>query len=289
MATKIDIDKSLLIEGLGKGLRVIESFSDSQPRLTASEAARLAGLTRTFDAVTRTRRGRLYQPTDSTQPVRDQRVVPHPFEDPLGRSAGAGGKSLKELYVYTACVSLLAKPRQGTGSTLALGGQQAASAWRIIQTEVLAGGDILITLKSLSAFGFLPDIAAEHVPAEFRKAVTDAVESVLNSAFRETPSSMIDRCRDVMTIVLSRWMVARSHDRAILGAELGKVATAISEAPYEKECVNQLARVVARLHSRGKGNEAYSRRLRDPVEEDAELALHALGFILRDIGWATSC
>lgn len=47
MATKIDIDKSLLIEGLGKGLRVIESFSDSQPRLTASEAARLAGLTRT--------------------------------------------------------------------------------------------------------------------------------------------------------------------------------------------------------------------------------------------------
>lgn len=47
MATKADIDKSLLIEGLGKGLRVIESFSDSQPRLTASEAGRLAGLTRT--------------------------------------------------------------------------------------------------------------------------------------------------------------------------------------------------------------------------------------------------
>ena len=41
------IDKSLLIEGLGKGLRVIECFSDSQPRLTASEAAALAGLTRT--------------------------------------------------------------------------------------------------------------------------------------------------------------------------------------------------------------------------------------------------
>jgi IclR family pca regulon transcriptional regulator len=43
----LDIDKSLLIEGLGKGLRVIECFSDSHPRLTASEAARLTGLTRT--------------------------------------------------------------------------------------------------------------------------------------------------------------------------------------------------------------------------------------------------
>ena len=42
-----DIDRSLLIEGLGKGLRVIESFSDDHPRLTATEAGSLAGLTRT--------------------------------------------------------------------------------------------------------------------------------------------------------------------------------------------------------------------------------------------------
>ncbi len=41
------IDRSLLIDGLGKGLRVIESFSDEHSRLSASEAGRLAGLTRT--------------------------------------------------------------------------------------------------------------------------------------------------------------------------------------------------------------------------------------------------
>ena len=41
------VDRSLLIEGLGKGLRVIESFSEGQPRLTATEAGELAGLTRT--------------------------------------------------------------------------------------------------------------------------------------------------------------------------------------------------------------------------------------------------
>jgi IclR family pca regulon transcriptional regulator len=35
-----------LIEGLGKGLRVIEAFDDDHPRLTASEAAALAGITR---------------------------------------------------------------------------------------------------------------------------------------------------------------------------------------------------------------------------------------------------
>jgi IclR family pca regulon transcriptional regulator len=46
-AARPDIDRSLLIEGLGKGLRIIESFTDDHPRLTATEAGVRAGLTRT--------------------------------------------------------------------------------------------------------------------------------------------------------------------------------------------------------------------------------------------------
>jgi IclR family pca regulon transcriptional regulator len=42
-----EIAKKDLIEGLGKGLRVIEAFDDDHPRLTPSEAAHLTGLTRT--------------------------------------------------------------------------------------------------------------------------------------------------------------------------------------------------------------------------------------------------
>ena len=42
-----DVDRKLLIDGLGKGLRVIEAFSDQQTRLTATEAGRMTGLTRT--------------------------------------------------------------------------------------------------------------------------------------------------------------------------------------------------------------------------------------------------
>lgn len=41
------VHSKLLVEGLGKGLRVIECFSDELPRLTATEAGALAGLTRT--------------------------------------------------------------------------------------------------------------------------------------------------------------------------------------------------------------------------------------------------
>ena len=42
-----DIDRKDLIEGLGKGLRVIEAFDDDHARLTPSEVAALTGITRT--------------------------------------------------------------------------------------------------------------------------------------------------------------------------------------------------------------------------------------------------
>ena len=41
------IDRKDLVEGLGKGLRVIEAFDDDHPRLTPSEAAAITGLSRT--------------------------------------------------------------------------------------------------------------------------------------------------------------------------------------------------------------------------------------------------
>ena len=45
--TTAPINPKDLVEGLGKGLRVIESFDDDHVRLTASEAAQRAGITRT--------------------------------------------------------------------------------------------------------------------------------------------------------------------------------------------------------------------------------------------------
>jgi IclR family pca regulon transcriptional regulator len=43
----VTIDRRDLIEGLGKGLRIIEAFDDDHPRLSPSEAARRTDITRT--------------------------------------------------------------------------------------------------------------------------------------------------------------------------------------------------------------------------------------------------
>ena len=45
-SSTLAIDRKDLIEGLGKGLRVIEAFDDDHPRLTPSEVAQLTGLSR---------------------------------------------------------------------------------------------------------------------------------------------------------------------------------------------------------------------------------------------------
>jgi IclR family transcriptional regulator, pca regulon regulatory protein len=46
-AVAMQIERRDLVDGLGKGLRVIEAFDDDHPQLTPSETAQRAGLTRT--------------------------------------------------------------------------------------------------------------------------------------------------------------------------------------------------------------------------------------------------
>jgi hypothetical protein len=90
-----------------------------------------------------------------------------------------------------------------------------------------------------------------------------------------------------MTILISRWLVQHEkHDPAVLGTDLGPLATILLKPPYEMGCLANLASLVARLHSRGKGNEQHRLGLAAPVEEDAQLAIEALGFTIRELQWA---
>lgn len=299
MRLGIDINTGLAFEGLSSPeipsiptpaiahAKWIEQPSDWQ-RLTRGRSHPPLGWAfreDSFDSVTRIRRGRLYEAA-STQPT-ENRVAPHPYEDPMMRSVGAGGRVVKSLYTYLPCMDLLQREHRGQGGTLALGSQDASSGWRIIQTELLANGDVMVTLKALTAYGIIPELNSVVVDERFRISVVQALNRAVEAAFRETPISVIDQCRNAVTVVLSRWLVQQGADEAAtLPKDLGAVVKALEANHPTMVCARNLADVIARLHPRGKTNEQHAKQLRIPVEEDAELALQALGCVMRELGWA---
>jgi len=125
--------------------KLITAEADWQdlPRGLAVDALRWIFREDSFDPVTRTRRGRLYEPQPGQGQPNQQRVGPHPYEDPMMRQVGAGGRVAKTLYTFTACHPLLNMANRGEGMMLALGESKAASPWRIIQTESLANGAVI--------------------------------------------------------------------------------------------------------------------------------------------------
>lgn len=237
-----------------------------------------------FDAATRVRRGRLYQPFGNAQPSSHQ-VARHPY-DPFIHSSNVGIRIAKSLNAYATCFELLNMPRQGVGATLALGGALGATAWRIIQTEMLASRAVMITLKSLSSYDILPEVDAAKIDEAFRPQVARSINRVLDSAFKESPISVIEHCRDALAVLLARWMAQTNADAKVLGDDLAELAKRIEKPPFEKFCAAQLGKTVGLLHNRGKANVAASNGLRPPVEEDAAMAVHAVGFALRELGWA---
>lgn len=238
-----------------------------------------------FDPVTRIRRGRLYEPLVGQSQPNEQRVQSHPYENFVNYQVGIGGQVLKWMNTFSECNSLLLMPNQGQGMALALGTSRGASSWRILQTEILANQCVMITLKSLSAFSILPAIDYVKISEIFRPAVQEAVERVLNSAFRESGVSVIDQCRASLTVLLSRWLIQHEHDDGkVIGEDLGALAKKIETC--QLSCVAKASQIVARLHVRGKPNEQQSKGLRFPLESDAEFALHAVGLAIRDLGWA---
>jgi len=238
-----------------------------------------------FDPVTRIRRGRLYQPLSNTQ-GQAYSVSAHPFDHDDLRKRAANRLLMKSLYAYCPCYAFFNRSDRGLGTIVALGHGRTTSAWRVIQTELVVSDDVMVTLKAMTAYGVIPEIDKSVIDDRDRQAIERALERVVDSAFREMPISIVDHCRNAATVILSRWLVKEGAPIELLTKDLADVAKVVEKDPYKKIAARDAAEVIRKLHPRGKANEQETKGLRIPVEEDAEMAIHALGFILREIGWA---
>jgi hypothetical protein len=241
-----------------------------------------------FDPTSRIRRGRISQKfgNDGWEQVQ---VEAHPASgSDIHRVANGAGRISKELSVFIECTDLLLKQNRGEGLQLALGQRDGYSLWRILQTERIATGDVMLTLRAESAYGILPEIDRLKIPSDSVKAVESALNRVLNSAYRELPQSVIDHCRNAAVMVISRWM--QSETNAIspseqdLGLWIKEIKTHFGE--QQMLAIRSALEIINRLHPRGKDNEVNKHRLRHLDELDAEFAVHALGFVIREVKWA---
>jgi hypothetical protein len=189
-----------------------------------------------FDAVTRTRRGRLYQAmAGAAYPNHSSRVLPLPYEQASQRShIGPDGRFPLPLHVYAAAMSLFERDGRGLGSTLALGTGIAASAWRIVDAEMTVAGDVMLTLKAQSPYGILPSLEKAQVDARFRDEVARSLQKVVDSAFKESATAVVDQCRDAAALIASRWIWQQNGDEEILRKDLAKVAEALAGDPWQR-------------------------------------------------------
>jgi len=237
-----------------------------------------------FDPVSRIRRGRFYEwGSGRSQPDRWW-VHKHPvLPDDIGHR-NPEGRIAKQLITFSVMSNvgqrLLTSPR----TLVVLGAGDAITVWNIVSVEKAGNNEDMVTLRARSNLGFLPDLILDAIPASARERVAAAITKVVDGAHRSSGITVVDLCRDALVVILSTHL---QHD---LGSAIEinekDLADLISALPEKMKLFRSVADVVCKLHPRGKSNEQYRRSTRDVTDTDGMLAIEALGFALRDLGWA---
>jgi hypothetical protein len=157
-----------------------------------------------------------------------------------------------------------------------LGRDKRFTIHTIIDVEVIATGEDLVTLKARSGLGVLPVVDESKLPEEHARRVQESLSAFADEAHRASPVSVIDRARDAASqILIAHYKVAK--DLGDLGKKLEQDEQVIAAAA---------ARIIARLHARAKPSVQEGRSLRAVREQDAQLAIQCVGTILCELGWA---
>ncbi|MFD2165145.1 hypothetical protein ACFSJY_02620 [Thalassotalea euphylliae] len=166
---------------------------------------------------------------------------------------------------------------------VALGKEPFLSIWKIISIETSITGVPIVTLKSHRSFGELPSLNEGVINIDVLPALKTALDKLENSINRLSPTDVVDRCRDALSVVFGDLCGNREKD-------LGKAIEGYVKQ-QDKQLENMISwagRLVNRFHPRGKPNEQFKKGLRPPSEEDAQLSVRCVWLVLVELGWATA-
>lgn len=236
----------------------------------------------TYNTANRVRRGRLYRAGES-QPLQWS-VMPHPAIPAEQRQLGSAGTLRKRLYTFSSVrLRQYLESQKLDRPVFVLGSDHGFTIWALVTVETSATGDELITLKARQQIDAFPTLDRSKI-LEVRNGgrVLEYIDKFQADIGSAGPESVIDRAREAATAICSTYLQV-SYDTE-KGKDLGTLADALQKE--ELGIAGNLASILARLHSRGKHAQRETREMPPIQEQDAQLAIHAVATILREIGWA---
>lgn len=247
-----------------------------------------------FDPVTRIRRGRFYCDAGGLNAISQDRVHNYPYGPNIGSGGPQGWRA--ERYFRRIGEQHLRKTIRIEGSQVSLGAGEFATSWRVVGVEKISTGHLLFTLRAVSLAGVVPELTAVIRDKDGRdvsnEPVQQALDALVDALHKQQATPIVDMARETARVVLASWIgqTARGDD---LGDVIKKIRCSEGATPDpENRCLTRWAgSIVSRLHPRGKSAEHEKQitkglKLRTVVDEDAECAVHLVGLLLREIGWA---
>lgn len=223
-----------------------------------------------FNSATRIRRGRLYEKElDNERNCWWSGKISHfPYDEKQRDAFGVTAS-------YKTAVSLV-RP----GLTVVLGDNGAQSHWVVVMSEK-TGDACYLTLKSKTYFGVLPEVSHEAIPEANRADILQALDAVVEAAPIQAPQPVIDACRNAACYMIS----AKFPESNPAGEkDLGPMVHWLNGNELRTKA--DAADIVNSLHSRAKANASAQHGTRPVSQQNANLAVDAIAFLLQDFGWA---
>lgn len=239
-----------------------------------------------FNSSTRIRRGRVYKQSNYKSWSID-RITPRPLSwNQSGPDIDKCPANINDSFEAGATIALM------SGNGVVLGKGAGESHWTVVFAEQVISHGYLVTLKSKTFLGVLPELIPENIPQNNREDIVQALKAVVEAAPIQAPQPVIDSCRVAVTHMLT----AQYPDANPKGEkELQKIISYIRSNHGKEACIAGAATLVEKrcaaselvnkLHTRAKPN---SNDTRAASSRDADLAVSAIAFLLQDFGWAAN-
>ncbi|MBU2755210.1 hypothetical protein HFU84_10810 [Acidithiobacillus sp. CV18-2] len=265
--------QGLWYEGNNTWLRLIQNHPIILPiRLCDNHIKQLMFVEDYFNSSTRIRRGRIYERTDKDV-WPNSNVAHYPYSDSLHME-----NPFRANRSYKAAENTLP-----IDSEVILGKNDSESYWTVVLSEKIDLDVHYLTLKSKTYFGVLPEIIPDSMPEADRESILMALEAVVRAAPIQAPQPVIDACLNATCRMICAKYPASNPDGK---KDLGKMVKWLNGNRFQAH--GDAADLVRFLHSRAKANAAADRDTRPVSQQDANLAVDAVAFLLQDFGWGVT-